>query len=188
MRFVPLRWALGLTLAVVAVSAANAQKVRLSTSQGDIVLQLDAEKAPRTVENFLQYVKAGHYSGTVFHRVIGDFMIQGGGFTADMKEKPTKAPIPLEARNGLSNVRGSLAMARTSDPNSAAAQFYINLIDNTFLDAANAPGGLGYAVFGRVVEGMEVVDKIKLVPTGMKNGFPNVPSSPVVINKAIVEK
>lgn len=191
MRFVPLRWALGTSLAVLAglaASAANAQKVRLSTSQGDIVLQLDAEKAPRTVENFVQYVKAGHYSGTVFHRVINNFMIQGGGFNADMKEKPTKPPIPLEAKNGLSNVRGSLAMARTSDPNSAAAQFYINLIDNTFLDAANARDGHGYTVFGRVVEGMDVVDKIKLVPTGMKNGFQDVPSSPVVINKATVEK
>lgn len=184
----PTRWALGLAIGLALTASASAQKVRLSTNQGDIVLQLDAEKAPKTVENFIQYVKAGHYSGTVFHRVINNFMIQGGGFTADMKEKPTRSPIPLEARNGLSNQRGTLAMARTSVPNSATAQFFINVNDNVFLDAANARDGNGYAVFGRVVEGMEVVDKIKDQPTGSKAGFQDVPTSAIVINKATLEK
>ncbi|MFZ5544873.1 MAG: peptidylprolyl isomerase [Pseudomonadota bacterium] len=171
-----------------AALPAWAQKVRLATSMGDIVVQLDAEKAPKTVDNFLKYVKAGHYNGTVFHRVIDNFMIQGGGMTADMKEKPTRAPIPLESRNGLNNERGTIAMARTMDPNSATAQFFINVKDNAFLDAANARDGNGYAVFGRVVEGMEVVDKIKLVPTGDKGGHQNVPLQPVTIKKATVEK
>ncbi|MEW5835465.1 MAG: peptidylprolyl isomerase [Pseudomonadota bacterium] len=171
-----------------AALPAWAQKVRLATSMGDIVVQLDAEKAPKTVDNFLKYVKAGHYNGTVFHRVIDNFMIQGGGMTADMKEKPTRAPIPLESRNGLNNERGTIAMARTMDPNSATAQFFINVKDNAFLDAANARDGNGYAVFGRVFEGMEVVDKIKLVPTGDKGGHQNVPLQPVTIKKATVEK
>ena len=131
---------------------ALAQKVRLATSAGDIVLELDAEKAPKTVANFLQYVKDGHYDGTIFHRVIDSFMVQGGGMKADMSEKPTRAPIPLESRNGLENARGTLAMARTNDPNSATAQFFINVIDNAFLDQANARDGNGYAVFGKVVE------------------------------------
>ena len=164
-----------------------AQKVRLATSHGDIVLQLDAEKAPKTVANFVQYVKAGHYAGTVFHRVIDGFMIQGGGMTADMAEKPTKAPIPLESRNGLSNQRGTVAMARTNVPDSATAQFFINVNDNVRLDAANAPDGNGYAVFGRVIEGMDVVDKIKATPTGSKNGHQNVPSQPILIKKATLE-
>ena len=164
-----------------------AQKVRLATSQGDIVLQLDAEKAPKTVANFVQYVKAGHYAGTVFHRVIDGFMIQGGGMTADMAEKPTKAPIPLESRNGLSNQRGTVAMARTNVPDSATAQFFINVNNNVRLDAANSPDGNGYAVFGRVIEGMDVVDKIKATPTGSKNGHQNVPSQPILIKKATLE-
>jgi len=182
------RWLIGLALGLALGAPALAQKVRLVTNQGDIVLQMEAEKAPKTVENFLQYVKAGHYNGTIFHRVIDNFMIQGGGFAADMKEKPTRAPIPLEARNGLSNQRGTLAMARTANPNSATAQFYINVNDNLFLDAANARDGNGYAVFGRVVEGMEVVDKIRVVPTGSKSGFENVPTTAVVITKASLEK
>ncbi len=176
--------ALGTALALPVA----AQKVRLSTSMGDIVLQLDAAKAPKTVENFVQYVNAGHYDGTIFHRVIGSFMVQGGGYTVDMKEKATRAPIPLEARNGLSNQRGTVAMARTAVPNSATAQFFVNVVDNTFLDAANARDGHGYAVFGRVIEGMDTVDKIKAVPTGVKNGQSDVPATPVVINKATVEK
>jgi peptidyl-prolyl cis-trans isomerase A (cyclophilin A) len=164
--------------------AAHAQKVRLSTSLGDIVVELDAAKAPKTVDNFVQYVKAGHYNGTVFHRVIDNFMIQGGGMTADMKEKPTRAPIPLEARNGLNNDRGTIAMARTPDPNSATAQFFINVKDNDFLNAAKARDGNGYAVFGKVVSGMEVVDKIRAVPTGPGD----VPTTAVTIKKATLEK
>jgi peptidyl-prolyl cis-trans isomerase A (cyclophilin A) len=173
---------------LLAALPAWAQKVRLATSLGDIVVELDAQKAPKSVANFVQYVKAGHYNGTVFHRVIENFMIQGGGMTADMKEKPTKAPIPLESKNGLNNERGTLAMARTMDPNSATSQFFINVKDNPFLDAANARDGNGYAVFGKVIEGMDVVDKIKAVPTGDKGGHQNVPLQPVTIKKATLEK
>ncbi len=142
--------------------AALAQKVKLATSAGDIVVELDASKAPKSVANFVEYVKAGHYNGTVFHRVIDSFMIQGGGMAADLREKPTRAPIPLEAGNGLSNLRGTLAMARTGAPDSATSQFFINVVDNPRLDTA----GGGYAVFGKVVDGMDVVDKIRLVPVG----------------------
>ena len=164
--------------------AAHAQKVKLATSMGDIVVELDAAKAPKTVDNFVQYVKAGHYNGTVFHRVINNFMIQGGGMTADLKEKTTRAPIPLEARNGLNNDRGTIAMARTPDPNSATAQFFINVKDNDFLNAARAADGNGYAVFGKVVSGMDVVDKIRAVPTGAADA----PTTAVVIKKATLEK
>jgi peptidyl-prolyl cis-trans isomerase A (cyclophilin A) len=178
----PLAAVLALTL--FATPFAMAQKVKLATSLGDIVVQLDAARAPRTVANFLQYVKDGHYNGTVFHRVIANFMIQGGGMTPDMKEKATRAPIPLESRNGLTNQRGTLAMARTMDPNSATSQFFINVKDNDFLNAAQARDGNGYAVFGKVVSGMDVVDKIRNVPTG--NG--DVPRTPVIIEQATVEK
>ena len=160
----------------------------METDKGTIVIELFADKAPKTVENFLQYVKAGHYDGTIFHRVIDNFMIQGGGMKADMSEKPTRAPIPLESRNGLTNLRGTLAMARTMDPNSATAQFFINLKDNAFLDQANSRDGNGYAVFGKVVAGMDVVDKIKAVPTGNKGPHQNVPLEPVTIRKASLEK
>ncbi|WP_395142238.1 peptidylprolyl isomerase [Schlegelella aquatica] len=170
------------------IGVASAQTVRMNTTAGDIVVQLDAAKAPKTVENFLAYVKAGHYDGTIFHRVIDGFMIQGGGFTPDMKQKPTQPPIPLESRNGLSNQRGTLAMARTMDPNSATAQFFINVSDNAFLDAANARDGHGYAVFGKVVQGMDVVDKIKSVPTTTRGMYENVPVQPVVIKKVTLEK
>jgi peptidyl-prolyl cis-trans isomerase A (cyclophilin A) len=169
-------------------AAAHAQKVKLSTSVGDIVVELDAAKAPKTVENFVAYVKAGHYAGTVFHRVIPTFMIQGGGMTADLKEKTTRAPIPLESRNGLSNVRGSVAMARTNDPNSATAQFFINVKDNLMLDAAHSRDGNGYAVFGKVVSGMEVVDKIRDMPTASRGMYDDVPVTPITINKATLEK
>jgi peptidyl-prolyl cis-trans isomerase A (cyclophilin A) len=168
--------------------AAQAQTVKLETSMGDIVLQLDHAKAPQTVDNFVQYVKAGHYDGTIFHRVIGTFMIQGGGFGPDMNEKPTRAPIPLEARSGLLNERGTLAMARTADPNSATAQFFINVKDNDFLNADKARDGNGYAVFGKVVSGMDVVDKIRAVPTGSRGPHDDVPTTPVIIKKATVEK
>ncbi len=174
--------------AALMALAAQAQNVRLSTNQGDIVLQLDPAKAPKTVTNFLEYVKAGHYNGTIFHRVIDGFMIQGGGMTPDMKEKPTRAPIPLESRNGLSNTRGTVAMARTSVPDSATAQFFINVKDNAFLDAARSPDGNGYAVFGKVIEGMDVVDKIRKVPTTTKPPHGDVPVQAVVINKATIEK
>lgn len=176
-----------LVLALVTVAApALAQKVRLATTEGDIVLELDAEKAPKTVDNFLQYVRAGHYEGIIFHRVINGFMIQTGGYKADLSEKPTRKPIPLESRNGLSNVTGSVAMARTSDPNSATAQFFINVNDNLRLDAAD--GRDGYAVFGKVVEGMAVVEKIKAVPTRAEGMHQNLPVTPVTIRKATVEK
>ena len=165
-----------------------APQVTLETNQGRIVVELDSVKAPKSVENFLGYVKSGHYNGTIFHRVIGNFMIQGGGFTPDLAQKPTKAPIPLESRNGLSNVRGTLAMARTSDPNSATAQFFINVVDNAFLDAARSPDGNGYAVFGKVIAGMDVVDKIRQTPTGTKGPFRDVPVQAVVIQHASVEK
>ncbi|WP_230182619.1 peptidylprolyl isomerase [Aquabacterium sp. CECT 9606] len=172
----------------LTMGSALAQTVKLSTSEGDIVVQLDAAKAPKTVENFVQYVKSGHYNGTVFHRVIKTFMIQGGGMTPDLKEKPTRAPIPLESRNGLSNVRGTLAMARTSIPDSATAQFFINVKDNNFLDAAQSPDGNGYAVFGKVVQGMDVVDKIRMVETGQKGPHGDVPVKPIVIKQATLEK
>jgi peptidyl-prolyl cis-trans isomerase A (cyclophilin A) len=180
-----------MTLAVLAFTgsahAQGMQKVTLDTSLGKIVLELDAAKAPKTVENFVQYVKDGHYAGTVFHRVIPDFMIQGGGFSPDMQQKPTRAPIPLESRNGLSNTVGTVAMARTMVPNSATAQFFINVKDNTFLDQANSRDGHGYAVFGKVVSGMDVVEKIRAVPTGNRSGHQNVPLAPVTILKATLE-
>jgi peptidyl-prolyl cis-trans isomerase A (cyclophilin A) len=177
-----------LCAALLCLPAWAQQKVKLATSQGDIVLELDREKAPKSVDNFLQYVKAGHYDGTIFHRVIADFMIQGGGMKADMSEKATRAPIPLESRSGLTNERGTLAMARTPDPNSATAQFFINVKDNPFLDQANARDGNGYAVFGKVVSGMDVVDKIKAVPVTNKGGHQNVPTTPVTLKKASLEK
>ena len=167
---------------------ALAQKVRLATSAGDIVVELEAEKAPKTVANFVQYVRAGHYDGTIFHRVIENFMIQVGGYKPDLSEKPTRAPIPLESRSGLSNLRGTVAMARTSDPNSATAQFFINVADNAFLDQPRARDGNGYAVFGRVVEGMDVVDRIRAVPTRASGMHQNLPATPVTLNKATLEK
>jgi peptidyl-prolyl cis-trans isomerase A (cyclophilin A) len=175
-------------MTLCAALPAVAQRVKFATSMGDIVLELEREKAPTTVDNFVQYVKAGHYDGTIFHRVIENFMIQGGGMKPDMSEKPTRAAIPLESRTGLVNARGTVAMARTMDPNSATAQFFINLKDNSFLDQANARDGNGYAVFGKVVSGMDVVDKIKAVPTGSKGGHQNVPQQPVLIHKATLEK
>jgi peptidyl-prolyl cis-trans isomerase A (cyclophilin A) len=174
------------TLGACALPAL-AQKVLLATSAGDIHLELDAAKAPKTVANFVDYVKAGHYDGTVFHRVIDGFMIQGGGMDATLKERPTRAPIPLESRNGLNNVRGSVAMARTGVPDSATSQFFINVADNARLDAANARDGNGYAVFGKVVRGMDVVDKIRTVSTGNQGPHQNVPLEPIVIRKATLE-
>jgi peptidyl-prolyl cis-trans isomerase A (cyclophilin A)/peptidyl-prolyl cis-trans isomerase B (cyclophilin B) len=165
--------------------AADQPKVSLKTSMGEIVLQLYPDKAPKSAENFLQYVKSGHYDGTVFHRVIGNFMIQGGGFDRDMKQKPTRAPIENEAKNGLKNEPMTVSMARTSAPHSATAQFFINVGSNSFLDY---PGqdGWGYAVFGKVVKGMDVVNKIKAVETGNSGMHQNVPTKPVVIESASI--
>jgi len=184
------RWAGRAALAgALCVSlAAQAQKVKIATSAGDIVIELDAAKAPKTVENFVGYVKAGHYNGTVFHRVIPNFMIQGGGMTAEMQEKATRPPIVLESKNGLSNARGTIAMARTGDPNSATSQFFINVNNNERLDAANSRDGNGYAVFGKVVSGMDVVDKIRSAPTGSKGMHSDVPNTPITINTATLEK
>jgi len=160
-------------------------RVRLTTSKGAIVLELDREKAPETTENFLEYVRSGFFDGTIFHRVIPGFMIQGGGFTPDMSQKPTRAPIQNEADSGLENERGTVAMARTNDPHSATAQFFVNLKDNDFLDHTGKNArGWGYAVFGEVVEGMDVVDAIAAVPTGQRGGHGDVPLEPVVIESA----
>ena len=162
-------------------------RVLLSTSLGDITVELDTAKAPVTSENFLAYVASGHYDGTIFHRVIPDFMIQGGGFAADMRQKSTSAAISNEADNGLKNARGTLAMARTNDPHSATSQFFINLKNNAFLDhTAKTSPGWGYTVFARVVDGMEVVDAIAQVPTGKSGPHSDVPTEPVVITKASV--
>jgi len=177
-----------ITLLMGATPLALAQKVKLDTSMGDIVIELDAAKAPKSVDNFVKYVKAGHYNGTIFHRVIPNFMIQGGGMTPDMKEKTTRPPIPLEARNGLDNTRGTVAMARTGIPDSATSQFFINVKDNDFLNAANSRDGNGYAVFGKVVSGMDVVDKIRAVPTANAGPHGDVPTTPVIIKKATVQE
>lgn len=165
----------------------NKTMVKLHTSKGVIILQLDAEKAPVTVKNFLEYVNSGFYSGTIFHRVIGNFMIQGGGFEPGMTQKKTNPPIKNEAANGLKNDKYTIAMARTGDPNSATAQFFINVKDNDFL---NYPGqdGWGYCVFGKVVEGQEVVDAIRNVKTGNRSGFQDVPLEDVIITSAEVVK
>ena len=161
--------------------------VKLSTNFGDITLELDAEKAPITVANFLQYVESGFYDGVIFHRVIDDFMIQGGGFDANMKQKKTKNEIKNEADNGLANNNYTVAMARTSIPDSASSQFFINIADNDFLNhTAPTSSGWGYCVFGKVVEGMDVVDKIKAVKTTSKAGHRDVPVEPVTIEKASV--
>ncbi|QWD63216.1 peptidylprolyl isomerase [Polynucleobacter sp. MWH-UH2A] len=162
-------------------------KVLLKTNKGDITLSLDSVKAPKSVANFLQYVKSGHYDGTIFHRVIDNFMIQGGGMAPGMKQKPTGAEIENEANNGLKNERGSIAMARTSDPHSATAQFFININNNDFLNhtAPNAQGW-GYAVFGNVTDGMDVVDAIRKVKTGNAGFHQDVPTEDVVIEKATV--
>ncbi|MGZ9074941.1 MAG: peptidylprolyl isomerase [Burkholderiaceae bacterium] len=184
------RHLLAATLAVAAFTAAAqapAPRVALETSEGKIVVELASQAAPKTVENFLAYVKSGHYDGTVFHRVIPGFMVQGGGFTADMKEKPTRGTIPLESRNGLKNERGTLAMARRGDPDSASAQFFINVVDNPNLDFPK-PDGNGYAVFGKVVEGMNVVDKIRAAPTDTRGPHQNVPVAPISIKTARIVK
>lgn len=180
----PLLFALGTS----AHAAAGDPRVLLETSMGNITVELAPERAPITVKNFLAYVEKGHYAGTIFHRVIPGFMIQGGGFTADMTEKPTMDPIPLEARGGLPNDRYTIAMARTSYPHSATSQFFINVADNDFLNADRAQDGNGYAVFGRVVDGTDVVDKIAGVKTGAKGFMRDVPVEAVTIKSAKVIK
>lgn len=163
----------------------NEMYVLLKTSLGDIVVELDREKAPKTVDNFISYVQKGHYDGTIFHRVISGFMIQGGGMDSSMKEKPTAEPIENEAKNGLKNSKYSIAMARTSDPHSATSQFFINTKDNEFLDFRSEDlRGWGYAVFGRVVAGQDVVDKIEAVETTSRSFHDDVPVEPVVIESA----
>jgi peptidyl-prolyl cis-trans isomerase B (cyclophilin B) len=168
-------------------SMSTTPQVKLQTSQGDMLIQLDAEKAPKTVENFLTYVREGFYDGTIFHRVINNFMVQGGGFDTSMKQKQTHAPVENEANNGLKNNRYTLAMARTSDPHSATAQFFINVADNDFLNFTSpTPNGWGYAVFGSVIEGTDVVDKMKAVKTGNKGFHQDVPLENIVIEKATI--
>ncbi len=162
-------------------------KATMETSMGTITVELDGEKAPETVKNFVAYAKDGFYDGTIFHRVIDGFMIQGGGFTRDMNQKATRAPIRNEAANGLKNARGTIAMARTMVVDSATSQFFINLVDNDFLDfSAPTPQGYGYAVFGKVVDGMEVVDRIAKVRTGFSGPYQNVPEETVLIKKVVV--
>lgn len=168
-------------------SMSTSPRVNMQTSMGNIVIELDAEKAPKTTENFLTYVREGFYDGTIFHRVINNFMVQGGGFDASMKQKQTHAPVENEANNGLKNDRYTLAMARTADPHSATAQFFINVADNDFLNfTAPTPNGWGYAVFGKVVEGTEVVDKMKAVKTGNRGFHQDVPTDNIVIEKATI--
>ena len=177
-----------LLAALLASIGVSAQTVKLQTTEGDIRIELNAEKAPKSVANFLQYVKAGHYNGVVFHRVIDGFMIQTGGYDAKLAQRPTKPPIPLESHNGLSNSRGSIAMARTNDPNSATAQFFINVADNVSLDGQPDNPATGYAVFGQVVSGMEVVDKIRMAPVAARDMmFQNLPVKPIFITKALIE-
>ena len=162
-------------------------KVKLATSHGDIVIELNADKAPNTTANFLSYVESGFYDGTIFHRVIKDFMVQGGGFDENFDQKTVNDPIENEANNGLTNVRGSLAMARTGDPHSATAQFFINTVDNDFLNfRSENRDGWGYAVFAQVIEGMDIVDEIRAVSTGSRGGHQDVPTDDVVIQNATV--
>jgi peptidyl-prolyl cis-trans isomerase B (cyclophilin B) len=176
-----------MTLGSEAGAVAKTDRVKLTTTMGDIILELYPDKAPATVENFLQYVKDGYYNGTVFHRVIDGFMIQGGGMDANLKPKPARPSIKNEADNGLKNEPYTVAMARTNDPNSATSQFFINVADNQFLNhKAKTATEWGYAVFGRVVQGKEVVDKIKAVPTGRHGMYENVPTTPVAITKATI--
>ena len=177
--------ALSVLAAVTPVAAGDNPKVILETTKGSITIELYPGKAPDTVKNFLAYVDAGFYNGTIFHRVIPNFMIQGGGFASDMQQKPTRPPVKIESDNGLKNERGTIAMARTQDPNSATAQFFINSVDNTFLNfTAKTVQGWGYAVFAKVVQGMDVVDEISKVKTGTKGMHRDVPAEPILITTA----
>jgi peptidyl-prolyl cis-trans isomerase B (cyclophilin B) len=183
----PLLAALLAAIAPLSSAAEQAPRVRLETTMGNIVLELDRARAPASVDNFLAYVNDGFYDGTIFHRVIGNFMIQGGGYTADLSRKQTRAPIKNEADNGLKNTRGSVSMARTQDPHSASTQFFINVEDNPALDhKAPDSRGWGYAVFGHVVDGMDVVDAIRAQATGVQGGFRDVPKKAITITRAVV--
>jgi peptidyl-prolyl cis-trans isomerase A (cyclophilin A) len=173
---------------LMASGAAYAQavtQVRFQTTLGNFVVEVYPSKTPKTVQNFVQYAQDKHFDGTIFHRVIDNFMVQGGGFTPDMAQKPTRAPVPLEIDRSLKNDRGTIAMARTGNPNSATAQFFINVVDNPMLNAPQ-PDGYGYAVFGKVVSGMETIDAIRAVATRNQNGYQNVPATPIIINTATV--
>lgn len=182
----PLLFAI-LSFTVYAEGGNTLPKVKLATSHGDIVIELNADKAPNTVANFLSYVESGFYDGTIFHRVIKDFMVQGGGFDENFDQKTVNEPIQNEANNGLTNTRGSLAMARTGDPHSATAQFFINTVDNDFLNFRSESGAAwGYAVFAHVIEGMDVVDEIRIVSTGSRGHHQDVPNENVVIQTATV--
>ena len=164
-----------------------AENILMTTTVGPMTLELDADNAPKTVENFLSYVSSGFYDGTIFHRVINNFMVQGGGFTADMEQKATQAPIENEANNGLKNAYGTIAMARTQDPHSATAQFFINVQDNDFLNhTGENMQGWGYAVFGKVTEGEDVLDKIRCVQTGSQSGHQDVPVEPIIIESVTI--
>ena len=176
--------AISLVLPITGQAQSTTQ-VRFQTTLGNFVVELYPAKAPKTVQNFVQYAQDKHFDGTIFHRVIDGFMVQGGGFTADMAQKPTRAPILLEIDRSLKNERGTIAMARTGNPNSATAQFFINLVDNANLNAPQ-PDGYGYAVFGKVISGMETIDTIRSVATRNQNGFQNVPATPITINTATV--
>ena len=183
----------GLAACTLAISASNAPQennplVIMETSMGPIKIELYSEKAPVTVKNFIDYVEAKHYDGMIFHRVIPNFMLQGGGFEPGMKERKTKPPIVNEAKNGLENKRGTLAMARTPEPNSASSQFFINVADNALLDKSRSRDGVGYCVFGKVIDGMDVVDKIKAVKTGRVGPHGDVPEEDVLIKSAKVVK
>lgn len=179
----------GLVLFCAQTVLANATKVLLKTTQGDIVIELDEKAAPGTVDNFLSYIRDGHYKGTIFHRVIKGFMIQGGGFTTDMQQKATKPPIANEAHNGLKNGVGTVAMARTRSPHSATAQFFINVADNGFLNyQEKTTKGWGYCVFGKVIQGLDAVKSIEDGPTGSISGHRDVPVTPIIINQAIILK
>lgn len=179
-------------LSVILASAGDAMAadkplVTFNTSMGDFTVQLEPENAPKTVANFLQYVRDGHYDGTIFHRVIAKFMVQGGGFTEDLKEKPTRGPISNEADTGLLNERGTIAMARTGDPHSATAQFFVNVVYNKFLDhTAKSQEGWGYTAFGRVIEGMNIIGRMARVKTGSQGPYSDVPEKTIIIEKAIV--
>lgn len=177
-----------ISLLALPLAALAAPVVELVTNKGSIEVTLDAQRAPKSVANFLAYAKAGHYDGTVFHRVIDGFMVQGGGFDTKLQQKPTRAPLVNEADNGLKNLSGTIAMARTPDPNSATSQFFINVADNDFLDfRSKTPQGWGYAVFGKVTRGMDVVMKIAKARTGYMGGMSDVPFEPIVIQKAVIK-
>ncbi|WP_343729235.1 peptidylprolyl isomerase [Duganella sp.] len=178
----------GLTLSAAVLAAPAVTQVELKTTMGDIVVELNREKAPKTVDNFLTYVKSGFYKGTIFHRVIDGFMIQGGGYDEKLKGKPVNKPVPIESNNGLSNVKYSLAMARMGDPNSATSQWFINVEDNAPLDYPGPDGSGGYTVFGKVVKGFETVDKIKGVLVDDKGIFQNIPVIPITVKSATILK